>query len=76
VSICFCLRKKDSIDMVIMVVLEPRCARGAPTEGVEGSGVHGLLLYHHHSLSQADQGETRLLLSCTPIHEQSKHPQK
>ena len=29
----FCLRKMNSIDMVIMVILEPRCARGAHGEG-------------------------------------------
>ena len=29
----FCLRKKNSIDMVIMAVLEPKCARGAHREG-------------------------------------------
>ena len=58
----FVFGKKNSIDMVIMVAFEPRCARGAYREGVEGSGVHGLLLYHNRSLSQADQGETRLLL--------------
>ena len=72
------MRKKNGIDMVIMVVFEPRRARGA--DRGEGSGVHGLLLSHHRSLSQADQGKTRLLFYYVCTHtsttkKQSKHPQ-
>ena len=66
----FGLRKKNSIDMVIMVILGTEVRERRARGRVEESGVHGLLLYHHRSLSQVDRGEIRLLLLYARIHAQ------
>jgi hypothetical protein len=56
-------RKKNSIDVVIMVGLGTEVRKRLARGRMEGSGVHGLLSYHHRPISQAGQGETRLLAS-------------
>lgn len=63
----FCSRgkkkKKNSIDVVIMVGLGTEVRKRLARRRMESSGVHWLLSYHHRSISQAGQGETRLLSS-------------